>query len=293
MSYTPGQNHRLSYAAAVALLVHGILLFWVTFNAVSDAAAARDMEVTLSHASADEAPEDADFIAQSNQLGSGDGDVSKEITTRYDSIFSDQQINDVKPIIIPEQRQSVEAIVSPRVITTTGEAIRNIRVIKPLSDAAEREDQGSDAEKNLAELSLEIASLEARLADKQQRFTKKPRVLILTSASTIAAEDANYVHQWRDRVEDIGNLHYPSEARDKGLYGDVRLLVKLKANGIVEETTIMSSSGSAILDRAAIESIRLASPFEPFPKALAEKYDRIDVIRTWQFRKDRLSAKAG
>ncbi len=73
----------------------------------------------------------------------------------------------------------------------------------------------------------------------------------------------------------------------------MRLLVKLLANGVVEEISILASSGSEVLDRAAIESIRLASPFEPFPASLAQKYDRIDVIRTWQFRKNKLTAKAG
>ena len=151
-------------------------------------------------------------------------------------------------------------------------------------------DANSD-KKTLTELSQAIASLEARLADKQQLLTKGPRVLTLSSASTIEAEDANYIHQWRDRVERIGNRHYPQTAREKGLYGDMRLLVRLKASGVVEEISILSSSGSKVLDRAAIESIRLASPFEPFTQSLAKKYDRIDVIRTWQFRKNKLSAK--
>jgi len=294
MSYTPDQNHAISYATAVALLIHGLVLFWIAFNVISNAAApSSSMEVTLSNSNSETKPEEADFISENNQIGSGEIDEAKELTTQYESIFPDSKINDVKPIIIPELQQSEEAVITPRIITTTGASLRLVVVQDSPEDAAHREEQGNSADKNRAELSLEIASSEARLSDQQQRFTKNPRVLVISSASTLAAENARYVHQGHNRVEDVGNLHYPKESREKGLYGDVRLLVKLKSNGTVEETTIMSSSGSEVLDRAAMQSIRLASPFEPFPKQLAEKYDRIDVIRTWQFRKDKVTAKAG
>jgi len=293
MSYNPGQNHPISYAIAIALVVHGFVLFYIAFVSVNSAANPSQMEVTISHSNSEEKPDEAEFIAQNNQLGSGDSEEQKELTTKYEALFADSKINDVQPLVMPEQMQSEQAIIEPRIVTTTGAAQRSIMVIESPLDADEFDQEGDAPERNLAELSREIASLEARLADKQQQLTKNPRVLILTSTSTIAAENASYVYQWRDRVESIGNLHYPKEARERELYGDVRLLVKLNAKGIVEETTIMSSSGSEVLDRAAIESIRLASPFEPFPRAMAEKYDRIDVIRTWQFRKDRLSAKSG
>ena len=294
MSYSPGQNYRLSYTVAIALAMHMVIIFWLVFNAESKAHVAPQMEVTLSYHQSDEAPEDASFIAQSNQQGSGEAEKNDELTTLYQSPFNDAAINPVSPvtpIAIPEIEKHEQQIVELRIITTTGNAERSlVKKETPIDEIDVSEDDNE--EKTLTELSQEIASLEARLADKQQQFTRKPRVLTLSSASTIEAADANYVHQWRDRVESVGNRYYPQLARNKSLYGDVRLLVKLKANGVVEEISILASSGSEILDRAAIESIRLASPFDPFPKSLANKYDRIDVIRTWQFRKNRLTAKA-
>ena len=294
MSYSPGQNYRLSYTVAIALAMHMVIIFWLVFNAESKAHVAPQMEVTLSYHQSDEAPEDANFIAQSNQQGSGEAEKNDELTTLYQSPFNDAAVNPVSPvtpIAIPEIEKHEQQIVELRIITTTGNAERSlVKKETPIDEIDVSEDDNE--EKTLTELSQEIASLEARLADKQQQFTRKPRVLTLSSASTIEAADANYVHQWRDRVESVGNRYYPQLARNKSLYGDVRLLVKLKANGVVEEISILASSGSEILDRAAIESIRLASPFDPFPKSLANKYDRIDVIRTWQFRKNRLTAKA-
>ena len=292
MSYYPGQNHQLRYSLAIALVLHGLALFGIAFVAVYSVTQINQKEVTLSIATSKDKPAQADFIAQTNQQGSGQLEQAKELSSTTEALLTDTQINDVKPLLLPQQSATSQAKTRARIITTTADSIF-YAIVKPKpTQQLEEQQKPEHTQKTLAELSLEIASLEARLSQKQQTHSKKPRVMVITSASALAAEDAAYVHQWRDRVETVGNLHYPDKAREKSLYGDVRLLVKLLANGLVEEISILSSSGSSILDRAAIESIRLASPFEPFHDALAKKYDRIDVIRTWQFRKDRLSAKS-
>ena len=292
MNYIPGQNYQIRYTMAIALLLHGLVIFGISIAIIAGVIELNQSEVTLSLSTSKDAPEDAEFLAQTNQQGSGSAEQEKEITVTQDALFADAQIREVKPLFLPEQDSGKPKPIELRVVTTTGASSFTVPGSEPKLEDIEETGEQINERKTLADLSLEIANLEARLADKQQPDSKKPRVLILTSASTLAADNAEYVHQWRNRVEAIGNLHYPAEARERQLYGDVRLLVKLQASGVVEEISIMSSSGSDILDRAAIESIRLASPFEPFPKALAEKYDRIDVIRTWQFRKNRVTAKA-
>lgn len=292
MSYIPGQNYQFRYTLAIALIVHGLIIFGISIGVIKASSTTSQMEVTLSLSTSEEAPEEADFLAQTNQEGSGDADEAKEITVTSEPLFAEAEINDVKPLVLPEETANTLENKKLRVVTTSGESDYSILLFDPKLEDTEEQGEKNNERRTLAVLNLEIASLEARLAEKQQPNSKKPRVLILTSASTLAADNATYVHQWRDRVETVGNLHYPASARKKQLYGDVRLLVKLLASGIVEEITVMSSSGHEVLDRAAIESIRLASPFEPFPKELADKYDRIDVIRTWQFRKNRVTAKA-
>ena len=291
MNYMPGQNYQIRYTLAIALVLHGLVMLATTLAIISGAVQLNQSEVTLAVSSSEEVALDAQLLAQNNQLGSGSGDKHQELTVTQEALFADTKINQIDPIFVPKDNRGANAPIELRIITTMGESAFST----PNRDISieESENNGSinNERKTLADLSLEIASLEARLAEKEQPDSKRSRVLILTSASTLAADNAEYVHQWRNRVETVGNIHYPREARTKQLYGDVRLLVKLQASGIVEEITIMSSSGSTVLDSAAIESIRLASPFEPFPKSLAKKYDRIDVIRTWQFRENRLSAK--
>lgn len=291
MNYMPGQNYQIRYTLAIALVLHGLVMLATTLAIISGAIQLNQSEVTLAVSSSEEIPLDAELLAQNNQLGSGQGDKHQELTVTQEALFADTKINPIDPIFLPKEDRGTNEPIELRIITTTSESA----LFAPSSDISIEESENNGAinneRKTLADLSLEIASLEARLAEKQQPDGKKSRVLILTSASTLAADNAEYVHQWRNRVETVGNIHYPREARANQLYGDVRLLVKLQASGIVEEIIIMSSSGSTVLDSAAIESIRLASPFEPFPKSLANKYDRIDVIRTWQFRENRLSAK--
>ena len=138
-------------------------------------------------------------------------------------------------------------------------------------------------------LDRSISSMEAKVSDAVQAETKRPRSLILDSTSTIAAEDASYIRAWRDRVEAVGNKNYPQQARDKGLYGNVRLLVTILASGEVDNIKLLQASNSPVLDEAAMQSIWLASPFEPFNEQLASKYDQIEIVRTWQFQKNSIS----
>jgi protein TonB len=69
--------------------------------------------------------------------------------------------------------------------------------------------------------------------------------------------------------------HYPEEARREGLQGVVQLLFAMRRDGTVLDVWVKASSGSAILDRAAIDTIRRAQPLPLIPSALS---DRLDVV---------------
>ena len=47
---------------------------------------------------------------------------------------------------------------------------------------------------------------------------------------------------------------YPTQAVERGIEGDVRLILKLSADGSVEEVSVAASSGYPILDNAAIKA---------------------------------------
>jgi protein TonB len=144
--------------------------------------------------------------------------------------------------------------------------------------------------KSLMERSLEIASLEARFDQQKRAYARKPRVMRVTAASTLKSTNAAYVRHWVDKVVRVGNINYPSEARRANLYGNARILVSLRKDGTVKELAILESSGSTVLDDAAIRIVRMAAPFAPFPDSLKENVDELEIIRTWVFGQQGLSS---
>ena len=133
------------------------------------------------------------------------------------------------------------------------------------------------------QISLAIASLQAQLDLQRQAYAKRPRRYTISSASTRKSQDALYLDSWRRRIEAVGNLNYPEEARRNQIYGSLRMLVALNPNGTVQDIQILQSSGSNILDQAAVQIVNLAAPFQPFPEAMREEADILEIIRTWRF----------
>ncbi len=125
----------------------------------------------------------------------------------------------------------------------------------------------------------------------QQGSGTLPRIHRLSAASTMRDKGAWYKEDWRKKIERIGNLNYPDEARRQKLYGSLRLLVSINRDGTIYEVQVLESSGEPILDQAAQRIVRLAAPYAPFSGDLAD-IDRLEIIRTWRFeRGDRLSSK--
>ncbi|NCA91614.1 MAG: energy transducer TonB, partial [Gammaproteobacteria bacterium] len=134
----------------------------------------------------------------------------------------------------------------------------------------------------LASRGQEIARLNAKLVEDTAAFANRPRRKAI-SASTQEYKYASYLETWRRKVEAIGNLNYPEEARRRKLYGNLILQVGVRADGSLEEVRVLRSSGSTILDEAAMRIVHLAAPFAPFPPDIRRETDFLDITRTWQF----------
>jgi TonB family protein len=110
-----------------------------------------------------------------------------------------------------------------------------------------------------------------------------PTLKRTVSAASHQSKDAAYLTRWQTYVEDYGNNHYPEAALKNNLKGQLRLLVAIKRDGSVHEVTLRQSSGSEILDKAAIEIVLAAAPFEPLPPEIASEVEIFEIIRTWHF----------
>jgi protein TonB len=140
-----------------------------------------------------------------------------------------------------------------------------------------------DAEaRDLVDRSMEIARLEAAIRQEHQAYQERPKKRFV-GARTQESRVAFYVDNWRRKIERIGNLNYPAEARQPRFVGVLRITVGIKANGEVESVEINRSSGHKFLDQAAVRIVNLAAPFDRFPDNLRVDTDILYITRTWTF----------
>ncbi|WP_339800344.1 energy transducer TonB [uncultured Marinobacter sp.] len=277
---------RLTFTIFMALVLHAVLLLGITFAPESPQASAQTMEITLSRFD-DEAPDDADFLAQTSQQGSGSEEERLEQTSPEMAEVNAPVIDQVQPE--PPAVNEPPADPERELVQTVAPSQQRAPDSRPAEQPPEEQLPVAER-RSLMERSLEIASLEARLDAQRQAYARRPRVTRITAASTLQSSNAWYVQDWVSRVTRVGNLNYPPEARERSIYGDLRMLVSLRKDGTIKQVSILESSGSPVLDDAAIRIVRMAAPFAPFPDEMREETDELEIIRTWSFQRRGLSS---
>ena len=241
----------------------------------------KTLEVTLVQHTT-KAPTEADFIAQANQQASGTEIRKQKLTTTEEARFLADTIQEISPPVQP-QLASAEPIDEPSLLATKDqEAV--FEIINEAENEPKTLEEKFRGETQIpSHISNDIATLEALLDQQRQAYAKRPRIRRLTSVSAKAAVDAQYLDDWRRRIERIGNIHYPEEAKRNHLYGELRLAVIIQPNGYVDDIEVLHSSGIRVLDDAAMRIVRLAEPFQVFPSELKKEVDKLEIIRTWRF----------
>jgi protein TonB len=136
----------------------------------------------------------------------------------------------------------------------------------------------------LMQRTLETMKLEAQIAKDMEAYQKRPKRHFV-GARAEEYRFARYVEDWRLKIERVGNLNYPQAAREQRLYGSLLLTVSIKSNGAVENIEVNRSSGSRILDAAAVKIVEMSSPFAHFPADIKRDTDILHITRTWTFTK--------
>ncbi|MCU7920218.1 MAG: energy transducer TonB [Candidatus Thiodiazotropha sp. (ex Epidulcina cf. delphinae)] len=219
-----------------------------------------------------EADEKPDFLAQTNQRGGGEeSDPIKPQIAQAPALLPLPQPTRAKPL-------EPERTPQPKDRPLTAETA-SLRVQAPPPPETT---PPPSAKQLLASKQLEIARLTAELERKTLAYAKMPKRKAI-SASTKEYKYAAYLDAWRRKVERIGNLNYPDQAKRSKLYGNLILHVAVKTDGSVERIRVLHSSGHKVLDDAAVRIVRLAAPFSPFPYEIRKETDILDITRTWQF----------
>ncbi len=279
MSDIEHTNERFGFTVFLSTCVHAMVILGAGFTYFGEPTTAPTMEITLAQYSSDVAPDDADFLAQENQTGSGTLDEKAAPSTPFKSDFNENVIQEVSTI----QQTLAASQISENNLSVLTAALSEDRIDQELEeDDLENNEPDSDIA-TPENLSIAIASLQAQLDLKRQAYAKKPRKYTISSASTQKSHDALYLDSWRKRIESVGNLNYPTSARRLQIYGSLRLLVSILPDGTLHDVQILESSKSRVLDQAAIDIVNMAAPFEPFPMELRGDVDILEIIRTWRF----------
>lgn len=271
-----GENQRFSASLALSLLLHGMLILGLGFALDDAAPVLPTLDVILTQAQTPLTPQQADFLAQANNQGGGEHD--KTLRPREAEIGRVPQPEaGVAPRELRAQAPTPQPPPEARVVST-----RQAETQLPTPQATPTPPQTVLPQGELkVERDLAMARLAAEIHLRSQRYAKRPKRKFV-SASTREYVYATYLRGWVDRVERVGNLNYPDEARRRHIGGVVVITVAIRRDGSVERADVIQSSRIPMLDAAALRIVRLSEPFEPLPKT-EENVDILHVTRTWQF----------
>jgi len=270
---------RLSLTLLFATVVHAVLIFGVGF-ADEDApgSALPALDVILVQSATQEVPEKADFLANAAQTGGGTLDEAKRPTQVFSSPVPKPDDGIAPMPVRASAPDPTPAEVAPTPVLTQDESTLRVNPVPPKEESRPRQ---LPRDETLIERSMQMARLASELDRQAQAYAKRPKRKFI-SANTREYAYANYMAAWVARVERVGNLNYPDEARRRKLEGSLVLTVAINRDGSLERIDIIKPSGHQVLDDAAQRIVELSAPFPPVPKS-DEEIDILHITRTWQF----------
>lgn len=279
-----GGDTRFRNAFLLAMAAHAAVALGISFSANDTREYTPQIEVTLATQPSHFVPVDIHRLAQANQLGSGE-------ESPLDRISSTNNL----PTNIPAEQQTREQA-SAEQSESKREVVSTKALSRPIASTKEEQPERTESRRDgvspeLERISQEIASLQAELDKETSTSADQPRVRRLDSSTAKQSADAAYLLDWRKRLEEVGNKYYPQASVRYGLYGDLRMLVVIRQDGSLEDIQVLSSSGFAVLDEAAIKIVRMAAPYSPFPEELRATTDKLEIVRTWHFQENPLSSQ--
>ena len=269
-------SDRLGVTFLFSLIAHAVIALGITFSIAKPSPSLPSLDVILLQSASGEAPDKADFLAQANNSGGGESDSAKRPSNPLSSPIP-------KPIAGIAPRPTENGAPRPSTPTqaellTTRQADRQVDSARETPDTP---DIHAPSEREIIERKLEMAQLAQEIQRETEKYAKRPKRKYI-SANTREYAYASYMSAWVARIERIGNLNYPDDARRQEVHGQLVLTVGLNRDGSVKSIDIIQPSGHTILDDAAIRIVRLAAPFNALPKS-ADTIDELYITRTWQF----------
>ena len=270
-------SDRLSLTLFLAVVAHALVILGIGFSTglPKPQREAPLIEITLADNPMELAPEDYEYLAQANQDGGGDNPEKarpRKSGTMTEGDPDGRQQMQAAPAPTPPPQNRQQQIISARDSNalsprTSDEAAPN----QPDTMAMDV----INAERQVAKWSAQQEQSDSATA----KFPDKRRI----DPRTKAHDDAAYIYDWAQKVERIGNLNYPDEARRRNLSGALILEVTLRPDGSIHDLKVLKPSNHPVLDQSALRSVRLAAPFSPVPENVLKGHSLLVITRTFEY----------
>ena len=272
-------NDRISFTLLLAVAFHGLLILGLGFELIKNhSAPPSTIEVILTKTQNVDAPEDAKTIAEHNQVQSGSVDFDARPTS---------------PSVTKKALQGNDQTSSREMTESTTRAAANEMMVHQNDPDGEKysrrvtsEENSKVDQKELRKNQQHVAQLVSELSREKQLYAKRLRINHIDTLSAKSAVEAKYIKDWVQKVEIIGNINYPRQAKQKKLSGTLILSVLVNHDGSVISSSVQQNSGEKLLDDAAIKVVRLAAPYKQFTTEMREQYDQLMITRTWVYHSD-------
>ncbi len=276
---------RLATTVFVAALLHGLLILGIRFTApeVTDHPLPTLEVLLVGDGQKEDENLAASYIAERNQRGAG--------TTREQRRTSLPEASSSLLESPGEQRDDGQA--GPESgDSTDGTRVLASRATRSPRRAVSAAQWGGAAATPIELRPLAQVGLHAVAADETLHLRGEAGADDRLLADTRESAIAGYLEGWKRRIERAGTLNFPNEARRRALSGNPVIEVAIRADGSLDEVVVRRTSGHRELDQAAVSIVRLASPFDPFPPEMRERYPVLRFAYEWQFLDGRLGSGA-
>ena len=268
-------SRAFALSLAISIAIHALVLsIHFKFPDGRRLATPNTLEVVFVNSKTRSKPLKPDALAQANLDGGGNTDLDRRAKTPLPFVKNADPGRDTKRA--NRRVRELEARQRQLMSQLNAKATVPVEVAKP-----QTEPQPKASGLDLAHSALAIARLEAQLSRSIDEYNKRPRKQFI-GARTAEYRFAQYVEDWRQKIERIGNLNYPEGARGR-IYGSLRLAVSIGTDGSIAALELERSSGHEVLDRAAQRIVRMGAPFARFPDNIRRDTDILVITRTWHF----------
>ena len=279
LRWIPANDRVLATAIGTSIVLHAILLavhfkFPMTPRLQNSE---QRMDVVLVNAKTRERPTKADVLAQSNLDRGGNVDERRRARSPLPVVEPKNPGRDLSDA----QRRVRELEARQQELLALARQAQAKVARQPTKNAPSEETSAHPSGRDLADLALAAMRLQAQIDKQIDDYQKRPRKKFI-GANAAEYRFAQYEEEWRAKVERLGTVNYPAEARGK-LYGNLRLTVTIKPDGTVDSVELDRSSGLKILDAAAFKIVRMAAPYAAFPASIKRDTDLLVITRTWFF----------